>query len=130
MVIKLEEFKQLMRDLSILTGKTPTVYGKAPNTPEKLDYMIEVYHRELKRYDREFILKAFQDKGLRQEMSVSFSLNVNIIEKYVLIHKNNKPSKRSMNEDQAFRSKVPKDCVKALEKLGINISKIAEGKII
>ena len=129
-MIKLEEFKQLMRDLSIVTGKTPTVYGKAPNTPEKLDYMIEVYHREMKRYDTDDIIAAFHDRQLRQEASVSFSLNVNIIEKYVLIHKNNKPSKRDVDEDQAFRSKVPKDCVKALEKLGINISKIAEGKVI
>jgi hypothetical protein len=128
MVIKLEEFKQLMRDFSIVTGKTPTVYGKAPNTPEKLDYMISVYHRELKRYDHDDIIAAFHDKQLRQEASVSFSLNVNIIEKYILIYKNNKPSKKELNREDAFKSKVPKECVDKLSELGIDISKIAKDK--
>ena len=127
---RLKKFKKLMADISILTGKTPVVYGKAPQDDTQLDYMIEVYHRALKHHDQVDIESAFSDSALRQEIVKGYSLNVDVIEKYVLIHRNRRVGKKKEKIEAIgdFKKAMPLSCVKALGKLGINVGKLAEEK--
>lgn len=118
-----------MVDLSILTGKTPTCYGNKAIDDKQLDYMIEVYHRELRGNDIEDITNAFKDRGLRDEIVTGFSLNVNVIEKYILIHKNRRNGEREKKMGD-FKYDAPEDCKKALSEIGINIGQLAEDKSI
>jgi aminopeptidase N len=128
MVISLDDFKKLMRDLSILTGKTPTAYGKAPTSQDNLNYMIEVYHREIRNYDHRDIEAAFGDRRLREEIEKSYSLSLSMIEKYVMIYKNSREGKeRAMGEEWGkFEAGIPRECKKSLKELGIDLQKIAE----
>ncbi len=130
MVISLDDFKKLMRDLSILTGKTPTVYGKAPTSQENLNYMIEVYHREIRHYDYRDIETAFNDRRLRDEIEKSYGLSLSMIEKYIVIHKNGREGKeKAENEEKGkFEARIPTNCKESLKELGIDIEKIAEAK--
>ena len=126
-MVALKEFKKMMVDLSILTGKSPTCYGNKATDDKQLDYMIEVYHREIKGNDINDITNAFKDRRLRDEISAGFGLNVNVIEKYILIHKN----RRSSSEEKKmgdFKYDAPEDCKKALSKMGIDIGQLADDK--
>lgn len=131
-MISFDDFKKLMRDLSILTGKTPTAYGKAPTSQENLDYMIEVYHREVRHYDYRDIEAAFSDRRLRDEIEKSYSLSLSIIEKYIVIYKNGREGKERSSEDEGgkFEAGIPRECKKDLKEMGIYIQKIAEAKQI
>lgn len=131
-MVALKEFKKLMINLSILTGKTPTAYGKAPKDDEQLDYMIEVYHKELRSYENEDIVAAFKDNRLRQEVVDGFGLNVNVIEKYIVIHRNRRTNNAKEETEKLgeFKQAMPKECVEALAEIGIDVSKLAKDKAI
>lgn len=131
-MVALKEFKKLMIDLSILTGKTPTAYGKAPKSDKQLDYMVEVYHRELRCHEYEDIKEAFQDGRLRQEIVDGFGLNVNVIEKYIVIHRNRRTNsqKEEVGKKGEFKQDMPRECVEALAEIGIDVSKLSSDKAI
>lgn len=130
-MITLKEFTKFIADLSILTGKAPTCYGKKAANDKQLDYMIEVYHKTLKGYEFADIEAAFNDSGLRKEIVDGFGLNVDVIEKHIVIHRNrrsgkNKESKKEVGDREA----PPKECNKFLKDLGIDIEKLANDKIM
>lgn len=128
-MVELKEFKKLMVDLSILTGKTPTAYGKSPKNDDQLDYMIEVYHQELKNNDCKDIEAAFQDRRLREEITSGYSLNVSVIEKYIVIHRNKRNGKtNNQAEERGERKAPPAECNEYLKKIGIDVNKLAESK--
>lgn len=131
-MVALKEFKKLLIDLSILTGKTPTAYGKAPKDDEQLVYMVEVYHRELRHHEYDDIKGAFQDSRLRQEVVDGFGLNVNVIEKYIVIHRNRRMNNAKEETEKLgeFKQSMPKECVEALAEIGIDVSKLSSDKAI
>lgn len=128
-MISYPEFKRLMIDLSIATGKNVTAFGKKATDDEQLDYMLNVFHKNLRHNDNGDIVAAFEDKRLRHEISEGYNLSVDVIEKYIQNHR----SKRLYEENGGgqeipFSKGVPTDCVEKLKSIGIDIAKIAEDK--
>ena len=127
----IKEFKTLMQRLSILTGKTPTVFGKPPQSPKEMEYMIEIYHDELKHNELCDIEAAFQDRRLREEIANGYSLNVSVIEKYITMHRNKRTGKKKEDEEKRGDFKpIPAACKKKLQTFGIDLDNMAEEKSI
>lgn len=129
-MITLKEFTKFIADLSILTGKAPTCYGKKAADDKQLNYMISVYHRALRGYEFEDIEAAFSDSGLRKEIVDGFGLNVDVIEKYIVIHRNRRSRGKEIKEEIGERKAPPKECNEYLKDIGIDIEKLANDKMM
>jgi hypothetical protein len=127
-LVALKEFKKFMVDLSILTGKAPTCYGKKAADDKQLDYMIEVYHRAIRGYEFADIEAAFNDSGLRKEIVDGFGLNVDVIEKYIVMARNRRVGRKDKEVGLGEFKPIPRECKEALRDLGIDIDELTEDK--
>lgn len=119
-----------MVDLSILTGKAPTCYGKKAADDKQLDYMIEVYHRAIRGYEFADINSAFCDSGLRKEIVDGFGLNVDVIEKYIVLNRNRRKGRKEEKVGLGDFNPMPEDCKEALRGIGIDIQNPTDSKSI
>lgn len=127
-MVALKEFEKFMVDLSILTGKAPTCYGKKAANDKQLDYMIEVYHKALRGYEFEDIETAFCDGGLRKEIVDGFGLNVDVIEKYIVMARNRRVGRKEEEVGLGEFKPIPQKCKEALREIGIDIDELTEDK--
>lgn len=124
-MISFDDCKELVRDLSIKTGKPPLIYGKKPDTQEKLDYAIKVIHKDISTHDHRDIEAAFKDPSLQDEITAPHSgFNCSLVRKYIKIHKSKRTKEEEVEERYNFEKGdrvIPGDCIKKLKKLGINV---------
>ena len=104
----------------------------APQGDDQLNYMIEVYYRALNHHESNDLEAAFKDSALRQEIVKGYSLNVDVIEKYVLIHRNRRAGKKKARVEDIgeFRQAMSGKDVAALKTIGIHVDKLASSKAI
>ena len=95
-------------------------------------FQLEVYHRELRGNEYQDIKAAFQDRRLREDIVNGYSLNVNVLEKYIQIHRAKRiGDKRDDHDANNNRYVLPGDkSIKTLKKIGIDLSGLAGGKTI
>ena len=132
MVIGFDDFRDLTRKLSILTGRPPLVYGKKPDSQDKLDYILKVYHEDFRQYDHRDIEAAFKDQELQEEI-VRFGFNGPTLRKYIRMHKNKRTGEEKKKEKygviQEEIKPIPDECEKALAEIGISVGSIIREKL-